>query len=141
VLLTFTFSICRNIFWFGDFNYRLNDMSKEEVQKFVEEEKYKELWANGFSFSLFLFLAFLLSSSFSPSYLILFLHSADQMRIEMEAERIFVGFKELPLRFAPTYKYDPFRAVYDSGPKNRAPAWCDQILWRSENVLPLEYRR
>ena len=48
-------------------------------------------------------------------------------------------FSEAVIEFAPTYKYDIGTSRYDTGPKRRPPAWCDRVLWRGENVLPLAY--
>jgi len=42
---------------------------------------------------------------------------------------VFQHFREAPLLFAPTYKYDPLTLVYDTGSKARAPAWCDRVLF------------
>ncbi|GEM09551.1 inositolor phosphatidylinositol phosphatase [Rhodotorula toruloides] len=53
------------------------------------------------------------------------------------------SFKEPPITFPPTYKYDPGTDLYDSSSKRRIPAWCDRILYRSDRdkVTPLHYKR
>ena len=54
------------------------------------------------------------------------------------------SFKEPPITFAPTYKYDRRSSEYDSSEKRRIPAWCDRILYKSRvscRVEPLSYRR
>ena len=70
------------------------------------------------------------------------LASADELRLEKTAGRVFVGYVEGPLAFAPTYKYDRGTDDYDTSSKQRAPAWCDRILWReSQSVRRLRYGR
>jgi hypothetical protein len=54
------------------------------------------------------------------------------------------AFDEMPITFAPTYKYDVGSDTYDTSEKRRAPAWCDRILSRGRNQQRLEqldYRR
>ncbi|KAG6840960.1 hypothetical protein C0991_003020 [Blastosporella zonata] len=70
----------------------------------------------------------------------------DQLHREIKTNRAcrLRDFSEGPLRFAPTYKYDPHSNDYDTSEKRRSPAWCDRILWRSRvesRVSQLHYRR
>lgn len=55
-----------------------------------------------------------------------------------------VDFAEMPLEFPPTYKLDVGTTIYDTGPKNRSPAWTDRILWlekghTEQTIKPLAY--
>jgi phosphatidylinositol-bisphosphatase len=43
----------------------------------------------------------------------------DQLSQQKELGHVFAGFKEGPLHFAPTYKYDTFTDDYDSSEKCR----------------------
>ncbi|KAG9412901.1 inositol polyphosphate 5-phosphatase [Aphanomyces cochlioides] len=55
----------------------------------------------------------------------------DQLRKEMLAGRVFQRFREGPLHFRPTYKFDKGSDMYDSSPKQRIPSWTDRILFLS----------
>ena len=70
----------------------------------------------------------------------------DQLKIEKDAGRVFSGFKEGRIFFAPTYKYSQNSDSYagetvKSKKKRRTPAWCDRILWRGSNMEQLSYIR
>ncbi|XP_060201791.1 type I inositol polyphosphate 5-phosphatase 8-like isoform X2 [Lycium barbarum] len=70
----------------------------------------------------------------------------DQLRIEQRAGRIFNGWKEGRIYFAPTYKYlynSDHYVVHTctSKEKRRTPAWCDRILWKGEGLKQLCYVR
>ena len=56
--------------------------------------------------------------------------------IEKQKRSVFENFREGELTFSPSYKYQPGTNIYESRPdrKLRAPAWCDRILWKTENV-------
>lgn len=70
----------------------------------------------------------------------------DQLNVEREAGRVFSGWKEGKIFFAPTYKYSHNSDSYagettKSKKKRRTPAWCDRILWRGEGIEQLSYIR
>ncbi|VVA40699.1 PREDICTED: type [Prunus dulcis] len=70
----------------------------------------------------------------------------DQLKIEREAERVFKGWKEGKIYFAPTYKYfynsdTYFGEIKTSKKKRRTPAWCDRILWHGSGIKQLSYIR
>ncbi|CAL9041536.1 unnamed protein product [Musa banksii] len=70
----------------------------------------------------------------------------DQLKIEREAGRVFNGWKEGKISFAPTYKYSQNSDIYagetvKSKKKRRTPAWCDRILWHGNGMEQLQYLR
>ncbi|KAK7318578.1 hypothetical protein RJT34_03281 [Clitoria ternatea] len=70
----------------------------------------------------------------------------DQLNMERDAGRVFSGFKEGRIVFAPTYKYSHNSDSYagetvKSKKKRRTPAWCDRILWRGNGIEQLSYIR
>ncbi|XP_058099089.1 type I inositol polyphosphate 5-phosphatase 8 isoform X2 [Magnolia sinica] len=70
----------------------------------------------------------------------------DQLRIEQKAGRVFKGWEEGRIYFAPTYKYLENSDRYamqttKSRDKRRTPAWCDRILWRGEGMKQMWYTR
>lgn len=52
---------------------------------------------------------------------------------------VWSDFSEMPLEFAPTYKFDIGTSTYDTSEKMRVPAYTDRILYRSSTVTPLAY--
>ncbi|GMT00587.1 hypothetical protein PENTCL1PPCAC_22761, partial [Pristionchus entomophagus] len=93
------------IIWLGDLNYRINSqvngLSNSDVRR--------------------------IASSSEMTRLVKF----DQLREQQSFGKIFVGFKEGPISFPPTYKYDIGTHIWDTSEKARSPAWCDRILWWS----------
>ncbi|KAK4058851.1 hypothetical protein OIO90_000297 [Microbotryomycetes sp. JL221] len=101
----------------GDLNYRI-DARRDNVVAAVENGTFESLLA------------------------------LDQLRKGLATNPTFRlrSFKEPPITFAPTYKYDPGTDVYDSSPKKRIPAWCDRVLYRADRAdmihpVPGQYRR
>lgn len=66
----------------------------------------------------------------------------DQLRrLRKERRVLHQGWREGPIAFLPTYKYDIGTiALFDSSEKRRPPSWCDRILYRSRKDLE-EYER
>ncbi|XP_020576108.1 type I inositol polyphosphate 5-phosphatase 10-like isoform X3 [Phalaenopsis equestris] len=70
----------------------------------------------------------------------------DQLKIERDAGRVFEGWNEGKIYFAPTYKYSYNSDSYagdgvQSNTKRRTPAWCDRILWHGDGIIQLSYIR
>ena len=68
------------------------------------------------------------------------LSQKDQLREQKNKGKVFVGYFEGKINFQPTYKYDPGTDNWDSSQKQRAPAWCDRILWKGENIKQSYYK-
>lgn len=97
------------VFWLGDLNYRLADLDPEHVKTQVEQGRLDALLAY------------------------------DQLRSQQRLGRAFMGYEEGAILFRPTYKYSPGTQLWDLGEKQRAPAWCDRILWRGPHVTQVRY--
>ncbi|XP_015688885.1 type I inositol polyphosphate 5-phosphatase 10 isoform X1 [Oryza brachyantha] len=74
------------------------------------------------------------------------LFERDQLKIERDAGRVFKGWNEGKIYFAPTYKYSCNSDAYasetaTSKKKRRTPAWCDRILWHGDGIMQLSYYR
>ncbi|KAH6975280.1 Endonuclease/exonuclease/phosphatase [Ilyonectria sp. MPI-CAGE-AT-0026] len=57
----------------------------------------------------------------------------DQLRRMVKQRKVFHdGWREGPITFLPTYKYDVGTVgLFDTSEKQRAPSWCDRILFRT----------
>ncbi|XP_031549420.1 inositol polyphosphate 5-phosphatase OCRL-like isoform X2 [Actinia tenebrosa] len=98
------------VFWLGDLNYRISDMDVEQTKILIEEGRLDVLLKK------------------------------DQLLVQKQQENCFVGFNEGLITFKPTYKYNPGSDNWDSSEKGRAPAWCDRILFRGNNIKLIKYR-
>ncbi|KAK4798397.1 hypothetical protein SAY86_030723 [Trapa natans] len=104
------------IVWLGDLNYRLASSSSLETHELVRKKDWKALLEK------------------------------DQLMIEQKAGRVFQGWQEGRIQFAPTYKYlfnSDCYVVHSSKSKERrrTPAWCDRILWKGEGMKQVSYLR
>jgi len=109
-------------FWLGDLNYRIDEsMSTEKVLHLSESCHLQRRNRGG-------------GNASAASTMLDELRHLDQLNMERAAGRAFDGFEEGILSFPPTYKFQPGTDMYEQRPdkKLRAPAWCDRILWMSQ---------
>ncbi|ORY71883.1 Endonuclease/exonuclease/phosphatase [Pseudomassariella vexata] len=98
----------------GDLNYRIDTMSRDTVVSAVKVNNLSKLLER------------------------------DQLLVARRRNPAFKlrAFDEMPIQFAPTYKYDVGTDTYDSSEKKRSPAWCDRLLHRGNGrIQQLDYRR
>ncbi|KAK5618376.1 hypothetical protein CRENBAI_019206 [Crenichthys baileyi] len=94
------------VFWFGDLNFRIEDLEMQVVKSAIDNHKFPMLWEK------------------------------DQLNMAKDSETVLEGFHEGPLKFPPTYKFDVGTNTYDTSGKKRKPAWTDRILWRLRATAP-----
>lgn len=94
------------VFWFGDLNFRIDDLDMQVVKSAIDNNKFSVLWEK------------------------------DQLNMAKDSETVLEGFQEGPLKFSPTYKFDVGTNTYDTSGKKRKPAWTDRILWRLRATAP-----
>ncbi|XP_030566792.1 type II inositol 1,4,5-trisphosphate 5-phosphatase isoform X1 [Drosophila novamexicana] len=99
-----------HIFWLGDLNYRIQEPTGQQRPGPMNDAQTFEL-----------------------------LLQYDQLRTEMSHDRCFKGYREGEIKFAPTYKYDVGTDTYDTSEKQRAPAYCDRVLWKGKRIEQLAY--
>lgn len=98
----------------GDLNYRIDTMGRDTVISAVKSHNFTKLLERD---------QLLASKRKNPWF---------KLR----------SFQELPITFAPTYKYDVGTDNYDTSEKKRAPAWCDRLLYRGrDRIRQLDYQR
>ncbi|KAJ2233189.1 Inositol-1,4,5-trisphosphate 5-phosphatase 1 [Coemansia sp. RSA 485] len=65
----------------------------------------------------------------------------DQLSLQMASGKVFRGYSEPEVNFAPTYKFDSGTDIYDTSEKMRVPSWTDRIMYRGKDVNVLSYYR
>ena len=101
------------VFWCGDLNFRL-----EQTRPVVEREvaqKANSTDGNG-------------GSNFTSVL------DFDQLNYLRSEGLIFKGYKEDPIHFPPTFKYDPGTNEFDTSSKQRVPSYTDRILYKSRRT-------
>eukprot|EP01135_Chromosphaera_perkinsii_P002423 Nk52_evm29s223 gene=Nk52_evmTU29s223 len=92
---------CPYVFWFGDLNYRLGNITKENCLKKIEEKEYSWL-----------------------------LEEHDQLiaTCRDDSANPLFGFKEFDIAFPPTYKMKKGENTYNT--KSRIPSYTDRVLYK-----------
>jgi len=97
------------VFWMGDLNYRLNFAGDENHPDPV---KYSQM------------IDMIKREEFEP------LLETDQLLQSMADQEVFLGFKDAPINFKPTFKVA--RDIVDPEySEKRAPSYCDRVLWKT----------
>lgn len=133
-------------FWFGDLNYRLQDMPGDDVRRLLTVHTKDLDHSDKDSSSVSADSSYEskhtsednvpLPPDLDPASLqttITSLLPHDELHAQMKAGKAFHdGWSEGPIRFLPSYKYDIGKiGVFDSSEKRRCPSWCDRILYRT----------
>ncbi|GFR72842.1 inositol polyphosphate 5-phosphatase K [Elysia marginata] len=92
------------VFWIGDMNFRLDDISRDQVLQLIQNRDYQALLEH------------------------------DQLSMVREERLIFDKFQEGAISFPPSYKFDNGTDVYDTSEKKRVPAYTDRILYLYHNT-------
>ncbi|KAL0841173.1 hypothetical protein ABMA28_014916 [Loxostege sticticalis] len=98
------------VFWCGDLNFRLGE-PRAAVLRWIEQTQFP-----------------------LPHHLPHGLLHADQLTVVLEDGAAFRDFREAPITFPPTYKYDPGSQQFDTSSKQRAPAYTDRILYKAKSL-------
>uniref|UniRef100_A0A8C5MU51 Phosphatidylinositol polyphosphate 5-phosphatase type IV n=1 Tax=Leptobrachium leishanense TaxID=445787 RepID=A0A8C5MU51_9ANUR len=93
------------VFWFGDFNFRLNK-DRAGVNSILQSKLDRDMSR---------------------------LLQHDQLLKTMHDGSIFKGFEEAEIRFLPTYKFDIGSDTYDSTSKQRTPSYTDRVVYKSRH--------
>lgn len=97
-------------FWFGDLNFRLDNIEKRDVLNVITNARAQ-------------------ASKEEKGKVISALHKNDQLTNVKKKGQAFSDFNETLPTFMPTYKFTiGSKDAYDS--ENRIPAWTDRILFR-----------
>eukprot|EP00936_MAST-01D_sp_MAST-1D-sp1_P002038 g2038.t1 len=97
------------VVWMGDMNYRVA-LERDEVDELLARNKLQDML------------------------------KADQLALAMSSKvKAFKGMVEGPVKFPPTYKFNPGQLVYDTSSKKRVPSWTDRVLYKDDGIDFLAY--
>lgn len=100
-------------FWFGDLNFRFDDIEKHEVLNIITKARTA-------------------ANDSGRTETISALYNNDQLSRVRKKKLAFVAFEENLPQFMPTYKFQiGTKDAYDS--EHRTPAWTDRVLFRKHN--------
>ena len=125
------------VLWFGDLNYRINldnDSTRQLATRCLRKPATKAAAAVAAEATAAEAEVLAEVAKAEAAEALETLRAHDQL---LDAQRsgtafgLADGFREAPLSFAPTYKYDIGSDTFDSSEKRRPPAWCDRVLWRT----------
>lgn len=109
------------IFWFGDLNYRLDNLSLIKTFRLINDQNYGELL------------------------------KYDQLNMEKNKKKIFENYLEGEIKFRPSYKYVTKSDLYekqltitsldqeDNLAKVKLPSWTDRVLYKSQKCSLVQY--
>uniref|UniRef100_A0A915CM49 Inositol polyphosphate-related phosphatase domain-containing protein n=1 Tax=Ditylenchus dipsaci TaxID=166011 RepID=A0A915CM49_9BILA len=98
------------VFWMGDLNYRLSELSisREQVIQKCQNNDFKGLL------------------------------KYDELLKQKLVGGTFADYQEAEINFGPTYKFEPGSTDWDESDKRRIPAWCDRIMFKSADKFKIE---
>ena len=97
-------------FFVGDLNTRLTTMDRTTAMSVISSS----------------------SSSLAKSKSLL---ASDELSLLLNRSPALKGFKEGPISFLPTFKFNTDSDIYDTSSKQRIPAYTDRILFSSRTLL------
>ncbi|KAF9484055.1 DNase I-like protein [Pholiota conissans] len=103
-----------SLFWMLDLNYRV-DVPDTSLRKMLRDEE----WPNDTKIEA--------------------LTRFDQLRKSIRDKKAFHGFKEMPIKHLPTYRFSPGLAMDAMGyDLKRKPAWTDRVLYMHDPLCRVE---
>lgn len=100
-------------FWFGDLNFRFNDIDADQVLEIISNYRNS-------------------SSDEDRARIISKLYDHDQLTIVKSEGSAFANYTESQPKFLPTYKYQ-IGKLDDYDTEKRIPAWTDRVLYRQRS--------